>query len=90
MIVTAIKLTHCFGKYLYLCTIFFFSIKLTIYKDVSTDKKPQKLGHRIPVFLLPSYPSSDHEFNNIKQFLNLLFVLNVVASACEFTCSYLY
>ena len=81
MIVTAIKLTHCFGKYFYLCTIFFFfSQTLTIYKDVSTDKKkPQKLGHRIPVFLLPSI-SSDHEFNNIKQFPNLLFVLNVVAS----------
>ena len=24
MIVTAIKLTHCFDKYFYLCTIFFF------------------------------------------------------------------
>ena len=27
MIVTAIKLTHCFGKYFYLCTIFFFSVE---------------------------------------------------------------
>ena len=46
MIVTAIKLTHCVCKYiLFVYYIFFFSHTLTIYKDVSTDKKkPQNWG----------------------------------------------